>query len=79
MNEEPQRAERSPTYEVIQRAPMVFEEHLENIGVLQGQIFEELDAPGEWFLNEQSSTLNFYRPRVPIWTEPLQSFKPQGC
>jgi hypothetical protein len=25
-------------------------------------IFEELDAPGEWFLNEQSSTLYFYPP-----------------
>ena len=49
-------AERSPTYEMIQRAPMLFEEHLENIGSLQGQIFEELDAPGEWFLNEESST-----------------------
>jgi hypothetical protein len=31
MNEEPQKAEGSPTHEVIQRAPMVFEEHLENI------------------------------------------------
>ena len=29
MNEEPQKAERSPTYEAIQRAPMVFEEHLD--------------------------------------------------
>jgi Right handed beta helix region len=25
-------------------------------------IFEELDAPGEWFLNEQTSTLYFYPP-----------------
>ena len=25
-------------------------------------IFEELDAPGEWFLNEESSTLYFYPP-----------------
>src|ERR1700683_3340144 len=25
-------------------------------------IFEELDAPGEWFLDEQSSTLYFYPP-----------------
>ena len=32
MNEEPQMAERSPAYEMIQRAAMLFEEHLENIG-----------------------------------------------
>jgi hypothetical protein len=25
-------------------------------------VFEELDAPGEWFLNEQTSTLYFYPP-----------------
>jgi hypothetical protein len=36
MNEEPQIAERSPTYEVVQRAPMLFAEHLGNIGVLHG-------------------------------------------
>lgn len=26
-------------------------------------IFEELDAPGEWFLNEQTSTLYYYPPK----------------
>ena len=25
-------------------------------------IFEELDAPGEWFLNEKTATLYFYPP-----------------
>jgi hypothetical protein len=38
MNEEPQIAERSPTCEGDQRAPMLFREHLGNIVCLHGKI-----------------------------------------
>ena len=31
-------------------------------------IFEELDAPGEWFLNRKTGTLYFYPPAALIWT-----------
>jgi hypothetical protein len=34
MNERLKMADRSPTFEVIQRAPMLFDEHLRNINAL---------------------------------------------